>query len=180
MQLLQNPKLKFQNFESKMQNPKSRLGELQMKNGYVSIQNSKSKIRPNSLDLGFWIGKFSTLDFEIWVAPNKLGNSVPVAQSEARAALSRAGRSATLRGQGLRATSSGPLVKPKFDRAACRGAFGSSYRGATTVCDPQKQKNMPKEYLNSNDMGHCLQTGFLWVRRVNTCNFHPSKIKRSM
>lgn len=88
VQLLQNPKLKFQNFESKMQNPKSRLGELRMKNGYVSIQNSKSKIRPNSLDLGFWIGKFSTMDFEIWVAPNKLGNSVPVAQSEARAALS--------------------------------------------------------------------------------------------
>lgn len=36
-------KLKFQNPESKMQNPKSRFGGLQMKNGYVSVQNPKPK-----------------------------------------------------------------------------------------------------------------------------------------
>ena len=80
---IQNPKSKIKNPESKIRNPKSKIQKPKIRRGphkkncYITIQNPKSKIpkiRPKSLDFGFWIGEFLipdfwTADFGFWGGP---------------------------------------------------------------------------------------------------------------
>ena len=74
--LSQNAKSEIQNLKSEIQKPKIRWGP-HKKNCYITIQNPKSKIpkiRPKSLDFGFWIGEFLipdfwTADFGFWGGP---------------------------------------------------------------------------------------------------------------
>lgn len=67
-----NQNLKFQNLKSKFQNPTSKIQKPHKKNCYITVQNPKPKIRPKSLDLGGWIGKFWVWDSGFWITPSKI------------------------------------------------------------------------------------------------------------